>query len=70
MQRCNECKQCNRKGKPSVTRESSYCYSHRTQKDILRLSIFSRIKERIQNSFLDEFGNIKKLRGFRKSWIK
>lgn len=47
MIECCKCKQCNRKGKPSVTRDSAYCQHNRIDNKILRLGFFSKLKEKI-----------------------
>ena len=67
---CLECRQCNRKGKPSVLKSSSYCDSHRIRNKISkRIGLFATIKERLFNKRFDEIKNDFKSKGFRKSWF-
>ena len=73
---CLECKQCNRKGKPSVTRLSKYCNDHYIRRVKAKKSIFgflTNIKNKVYDKRIkyDDEGNIKDLnsKGFRRSWF-
>ena len=72
---CRECKQCNRKGKPSVSRFSAYCDSHyiKHQHQPTKFSIFTSIKNKIleKRAKYDKDGKLIDLdkRGFRESWF-
>lgn len=73
---CIECKQCNHKGKPSVTRLSTYCDNHYIRRVKTKKSIFGFLTN-VKNKFFDkrikynEKGKIQDLntKGFRKSWF-
>jgi len=73
---CVECRRCNRKGKPSVTRMSKYCDEHYVKRIQAKKSIFGFLTN-IKNKFFDkrvtydEKGKVKefKSKGFRKSWF-
>jgi len=68
---CVECRKCNIKGKPSVTRLSKYCDEHYTYRVQVkkRFGLFMDIK----NKFLDKRFDDKKKKlnkkGFRESWF-
>jgi len=69
---CIECKQCNRKGKPSVSRYSKYCDTHYIHRVKTKKSIFgflSNIRDKITDKRLDEQGQLKTTKGFRRSWF-
>lgn len=67
---CLECKQCNRKGKPSVLRFSKYCDESYTKKLPSKLSFFTNIKNKFfDKRFNEETGKLDK-RGFRDSWFR
>jgi len=72
---CKTCKQCNRKGKPSVSKGSTYCRDHRIKikEPRFNLGIFTKIKNRMFDKRVeyDKKGKIKNLKtkGFRKSWF-
>ena len=40
---CLECRQCNRKGKPSVTRLSIYCDKHHVNRVREKVGLFSKL---------------------------
>ena len=68
---CNVCKQCNHKGKPSVTRFSKYCDNHyvkrvQTKK---KLGFFTEVKNRFFDKRHDEKKNKLNTKGFRESWF-
>ena len=69
--KCNECRQCNSKGKPSVTRGSAYCDSHiKYGIQVNRVGLFQRFKDYLFERRYDE--KEKKMRttkGFRPSWF-
>ena len=68
---CVECRQCNRKGKPSVTRYSKYCDNHYIGlvKTKGKFAFFTRIKDRLfEKRFSDEKGDLN-TKGFRKGWF-
>ncbi len=72
---CIECKQCNHKGKPSVSRFSKYCNEHYIRKTQVKKSFFNWLTS-LKNSIYDKRaydkdGNVKKLntKGFRESWF-
>jgi len=73
---CNVCKQCNRKGKPSVTRLSKYCDEHYIKRVKTKRSIFgflTKVKDKIYDRRIkyNEDGSIKDFnsKGFRKDWF-
>lgn len=79
---CNDCRQCNRKGRPSVMRGSAYCDSHVIKRIHRRKGIFGFIskiffKEHVKNKYTEERtkynedGTIKSFnkKGFRESWF-
>ena len=67
---CLTCCQCNRKGKPSVMKGSSYCDAHNINNKIIkRIGIFQAIKNRLfEKRFNERTGDMKQ-KGFRKSWF-
>ena len=68
---CMECRQCNRKGKPSVTRLSKYCDEHYT-KQTAKPSMFgflTRIKDSLGFKRFDEKTSKLNTKGFRKDWF-
>jgi len=73
---CRECRQCNRKGKPSIARGSAYCDSHYIHRAKTKRGWFSFITD-VKNKFMDkrtkynEDGTIKEFnkKGFRESWF-
>ena len=66
---CSVCKQCNTKGKPSVTRHSKYCYEHRLGIKHSSFTFFTNIKDKIFNMRYDAKENkLKTQKGFRPSW--
>ena len=72
--KCCVCRQCNRKGKPSVSRGSAYCDSHiKTISQVNRSGLFSRFKDFLneRRSKYDKEGNLKefKQKGFRMSYF-
>ena len=73
---CNQCRQCNRKGRPSVSRFSKYCddnYIHRVESKKGLFSWFTEVKNKFfeRRAKYDEEGNLKDLnkKGFRESWF-
>ena len=69
---CLECKQCNRKGKPSVTRFSKYCdLNYRRKYKIKRnwFSWFTNIKNKFIEKRYDENKRDINSKGFRKDWF-
>ncbi len=70
---CDECRECNRKGRVSVTKYSKYCDDHfkfaeRNKNDGM-FSFLSNWKDKIFQSRLDpEKNEIKNSKGFRPSW--
>ena len=68
---CSECRQCNRKGKPSVMRLSMYCDKHFIGQ-VKTKSLFSKImsiKDRLFNKRYDEKANRLEKKGFRDNWF-
>jgi hypothetical protein len=82
---CNTCGQCNRKGRPSVTRESAYCDSHKKygHKDPDRIGLVQRFRNfiserrmvKVKTDEKDEYGKplfeekFSTTKGFRPSWF-
>ena len=67
---CVECRQCNRKGKPSVSKFSSYCDTHRIKNKITkRIGLFQLIKSKLFDKRYNESKNDLKYKGFRKDWF-
>ncbi|RLF50594.1 MAG: hypothetical protein DRN24_06270 [Thermoplasmata archaeon] len=68
---CSVCRQCNRKGKPSVSRFSAYCDSHVKEGiRVNRSGMFQRIKDFIYAKRYDEEQkNVNVTKGFRPSWF-
>lgn len=78
---CISCRQCNRKGKPSVTKYSLYCDRNYTnikrtnkssiwRKILLRINIFKKLKESfIDKRFNDTIGDLN-TKGFRKRYFE
>ena len=67
---CMDCRQCNRKGKPSVMRGSIYCdkhFVHRVQTK-KKTGLFAGIRDRFMEKRYDPERGIKK-KGFRESWF-
>lgn len=74
MTDCRVCRQCNRKGRPSVMKGSAYCDSHiNIGKKVNRVGLFSRFKDFLfdRRTEYDEEGELKEFnkRGFRESWF-
>jgi len=68
---CIECRQCNHKGKPSVSRLSKYCDTHYKYRKTKK-SLFSgliNIKNKLFEKRYDENKNDLNSKGFRKSWF-
>ena len=73
---CKECKQCNRKGKPSVLRFSKYCDEHHKHRIVAKKGLFgwlTDVKDKFYNKRVEynEDGSIKDMntKGFRKDWF-
>jgi len=73
---CVECRQCNRKGKPSVLRFSKYCDDHhiyRVKTKKKKLAWFTDIKNKFveKRTEYDDEGKMKDMntKGFRNSWF-
>ena len=69
---CHECRQCNRSGRPSVTRLSKHCddhYVNRIKSKGGLLKFFTDVKDKIFEKRLDDKGQLKTTKGFRKSWF-
>jgi len=72
---CQECRQCNRKGKPSVSRGSKYCDMHiiSRRKAEKKFGFFTDIKNKLwdKRSEYNKEGELKKVekKGFRPSWF-
>ena len=68
---CNECRQCNRKGRASVMKGSAYCDSHiKSIRQVNRSGIFSSFKNFLFERRYDEKTNkLKTKKGFRDSWF-
>ena len=69
---CLVCKQCNRKGKPSVTRLSSYCDKHFVGQIKAKINLFSKltsIKDRLFEKRIGEEGKSINKKGFREDWF-
>ena len=71
---CNICGQCNKKGKPSVMRESAYCNTHKkTKGQINRSKLFDRFKGFLfdRRSKISKDGKLEDVnaKGFRKSYF-
>lgn len=80
MRDCIECRQCNRKGKPSVTKYSMFCDTHfigikKTTKSIIfrkiliRLKTLTELKDNMLNRRFDEKKGLNS-KGFRKRWFE
>lgn len=67
--KCSDCRQCNRKGKPSVTRDSEYCRTH-VVGNKPSVGFFASIKKNILNRFKDKEGNQMPVKGFRTNLLK
>ena len=68
---CSECKQCNRKGKPSISRGSKYCNEHiisnKNTGGLFKWVVS--IKDRLlEKRWDDKKQEIKTTKGFRKDW--
>ena len=73
---CLECRQCNHKGKPSVTRFSKYCDNHYKFREKPKKSLFgwlTNIKDKFaeRRTQYNDDGSIKDMntKGFRRSWF-
>jgi len=76
---CRVCRQCNRKGRPSVMRGSSYCDANQIRIGIFgqkkkKKGLLSRLRERFYNARTVEDKETKQVkefrtRGFRESWF-
>ena len=69
---CSVCRQCNRKGKPSVTRLSSYCDKHYINQVRAKTSLFSKlvsVKDRLLEKRFDEKTQSLKKKGFREDYF-
>lgn len=70
--KCSECGKCNKKGKPSVTRGSSYCEKNQTNNEAT--GFFHTVKENLLKRFQiknDKNETIQKdVKGFRMSTLK
>ena len=74
---CRECGSCNRKGKVSAMRGSSYCDGHRKKIVFARKGIFGWIskrffsdaKDKMIDKRLDEKTGERNLKGFRLDWF-
>jgi hypothetical protein len=69
---CIECKQCNRKGKPSVTKHSKYCdsyYKKQSKPTDDKLSFWTRIRDKYFEKRYDEKQDKMETKGFRPSWF-
>ena len=68
--KCSVCRQCNRKGKKSVSRHSAYCDSHKKEGvKNNRVGLFKRFKDFISERRFDDKEKTMKTDGFRKSWF-
>ena len=67
---CSECRQCNRKGKPSVLRGSKYCNEHiiTVKRKSVLFKWVDNIKDKIMDKRLDKDGKLTTSKGFRQSW--
>ena len=69
---CNECRQCNRKNRPSVTRLSKHCDTHHINLVKSKgglFKFFTGMKDKIFEKRLDDSGQLKTAKGFRQSWF-
>lgn len=77
---CKECRQCNRKGKPSVSRYSKYCNNHHINKIQIKKGNFknlfnylTKIKDKYleKRTKINEKGEVEKIKtkGFREDWF-
>jgi len=73
---CYKCRQCNRKGRPSVMRLSKYCddnYIRRVKTKRSIFSFFTKVKTKYfdKRAKYNEDGTMKDLntKGFRESWF-
>jgi hypothetical protein len=74
---CRDCRQCNHKGKPSITRGSKYCDDHRISmrqaNKEKKFGLFTNIKNRMfeKRAKYDDKGQLTDLKqkGFRESWF-
>ena len=69
---CNQCHQCNTKGKPSVSRGSKYCDEHiiSIKRNNSFLNIILNFKDKLFNKRFDEkTKSLKTTKGFRESWF-
>jgi len=74
MQRisCLECKQCNRKGKPSVSRFSKLCDERYKKPVRVKTGLFDaiiKLKDKIFDKRYDANKNDLNTKGFRKDWF-
>lgn len=71
MIECHDCRQCNRKGRPSVMRNSGYCTSHvREGIRSERSGLFQKLRDFITDRRFDEkTAKLKTNKGFRPSWF-
>ena len=71
---CVKCRQCNRKGKPSVTRLSKYCNEHYTKEARLsllgRIKQFLSIKDKMADKRFDEETGKMNTKSFRKDYFE
>ena len=73
---CRECGQCNRKGKPSVSRLSKYCDNHYVKPSVTKRNWFGWLTD-VKNKLMDkrvklnEDGSVKSFnkKGFREDWF-
>ena len=64
---CRECGKCNKKGRPSVTKESVYCKSLKYH-NFIKLSMFQRFKNKLLGIATNDLNKTKKVKGFRDNY--
>ena len=65
---CRECGKCNKKGKPSVTKESIYCKSLKYH-NFIKLTMFQRFKNKLLTWATDDLEKgTKQVKGFRDNY--
>jgi len=66
--KCKDCKRCNRKGKPSVTKGSKVCCERMVKQK--PVGFFERFKKNLMDRFKDKEGNQHPVNGFRIETLK
>ena len=64
---CRECGKCNKKGKPSVIKESIYCKSLKYH-SFIKLTMFQIFKNKLLGIATSDIEHVKKVKGFRDNY--